>query len=221
MNTQKILERQQQESLAAQYQSNGFEVTLEPNADKIPFDLNGYRPDILASRENLNLIIEIKNSVKKVSVEHLQAVSELISEHKSWRFVLITLDDIKDDVLAGTEDTYPSWIEIDTQAEKTSAIIDTIGYSAALIYIWSLVEAALRRYAFESSIPIERLPFSRIIKHLYSIGVLSMEELNTLISLQNIRNQAAHGSKVEISRNSLDQLIEFTHKAVSNLRLTA
>ncbi len=218
MNT-KALEDKTLNSLANQYRKNGFEVIVEPSHEDMPFRLDNYRPDLLASRQNLNLMIEIKNSLKRVSMEHLQAVSEKVSAHQDWRLILVTLDDVQEEKLPGTESNYPNWDEIDRQADKASELIETVGLSAALVYVWTLVEATLRRYAFETSVPVERLPLPRIVKHLYSIGVLSMDKQETLISLQNIRNQAAHGLNIEISREKLEQLVRFIHKSVSSFKI--
>jgi hypothetical protein len=41
------------------------------------------------------LIIEVKTSIRQVSVERLQSVAEEISRHTGWRFLLVTLEDIE------------------------------------------------------------------------------------------------------------------------------
>lgn len=206
--------------LAQKYQADGYEVIVEPSSDLIPFDLEGYHPDLLAIKDNSKLIIEIKNNFKKISIERFQTIAQLIAKHEGWRFVLVTANDAQENEEIDAETAYLTWDEIAKQITQISSVINVIGNSAALLYIWGICEAALRRYAFESAIPVERLPFINIAKHLYSVGELSITELNTLLAAQKYRNKAAHGFKVNVSRDTLDRLIDFIKKTLSE-RTTA
>ena len=88
-------------SIAKRYAELGFTVTVEPSLNLIPFDLGGYRPDILAIKEpNQNYIIEVKGSSQRVSVGRFREVSEVVQAHPGWRFLLVTGDD---EILIGEE----------------------------------------------------------------------------------------------------------------------
>lgn len=204
------------QSLAEKYRANGYTVEIEPDLSHIPFDLNGYHPDMIAIKEDSKLIIEVKQKIQKVSIEHLQAIAQLISEHQGWRFIVITPDDVENNYFLNVQENYPTWSQLSKQVAQIPLIIDSIGNAASLIYIWGLVEATLRRYAIDSSIPVENFPFTRIAKHLYSIGELSIDELNLLLTIQASRNRVAHGYHTEITRDTLNQLVNFLNKALLN-----
>ncbi|MCX7067702.1 MAG: hypothetical protein NTW85_08440 [Methylococcales bacterium] len=204
------------QSLAEKYRAAGYTVEIEPDLSYVPFDLNGYRPDMIAIKEDTKLIIEVKLKIQRVSIEHLQAIAQLISEHQGWRFVVVTADDVENGYFLNTQENYPTWSELSKKVTQIPLIIDSIGNAASLVYIWGLVEAVLRRYAVDSSIPVENFPFTRMAKHLYSIGELSIDELNLLLTIYTSRNKVAHGYNTEITRDTLNQLVNFINKVLSS-----
>lgn len=206
-------------NLAKKYRDNNYEVEIEPSSNHVPFDLNGYRPDMIATKGDAKLIIEVKQKIQRVSIERLQEIAQLISRHEGWRFIVVTPDDIENNYLPDDGNVCPTWEELSKQANKIPVIIESIGNAASLVYIWGLIEAVLRRYAIDLSIPIERLPFTRIAKHLYSIGELSVDELNLLLTTQVARNKAAHGYHVEITRDELNHSVDFINGMLSNKKL--
>ena len=215
MNTT-LSEYELAQSLAEKYRSNGYTVEIEPDLNHIPFNLNGYRPDMIAIKEDTKLIIEVKLKIQRVSVEYLQAIAQLISEHQGWRFVVVTPDDVENGCFLNTQENYPTWSELSKKVTQIPLIIDSIGNAASLVYIWGLVEVVLRRYAVDSSIPVENFPFTRMAKHLYSIGELSIDELNLLLTIYTSRNKVAHGYNTEITRDTLNQLVNFINKVLSS-----
>jgi hypothetical protein len=214
MNTT-LAEYELTQSLAEKYRANGYTVEIEPDLSRIPFYLNGYRPNMIAIKEDSKLIIEVKQKTQKVSIEHLQAIAQLISEHHGWRFIVVTPDDVENGYFLNTQENYPTWSELSKKVAQIPLIIDSIGNAASLIYIWGLVEATLRRYVIDVSIPVENFPFTRMVKHLYSIGELSIDELNLLLTSYATRNKVAHGYNTEIHHDTLNQLINFINKALS------
>ena len=87
---------------------------IEPkmNQLQLPFDLGNYQPDIIATKNNSGLVIDVKTSPSRVSVENLHAISEKISRHSGWHFLLVTLEDIEANSLPGTCEELPSWEEL-------------------------------------------------------------------------------------------------------------
>lgn len=208
-------ESETEQRLVQKYKADGYEVIVEPSFELIPFDLDGYCPDLLAIKGNSKLIIEIKNSLRKVSVERFQALAQKIAKHQGWRFILVSADDVQENEEIDAEKSYLTWDEIAEQIMQIPSVINIIGNTAALLYLWGICEATLRRYAFELAIPVERLPFTNLAKYLYSEGELSIAELNTLLDVQKYRNKAAHGFKVNVSSETLDKIIEFIQKTLS------
>jgi mRNA-degrading endonuclease RelE of RelBE toxin-antitoxin system len=185
-------------SLIKKYRDQGFTVIQNPKADQLPFDLDNYQPDILATKnENetglIGLIIEVKTSISPVSVERLQSVAEEISRHPGWHFLLVTLEDIEAESLPGTSEELPSWEELINYFSQVSKLIENNNIEPAFLFLWSVFEGALRKRAVDVSISVERLPVIRLLRSMYSLGELSISEFDSIQACLEQRNRLAHG----------------------------
>ena len=194
----KSLHDEKVESLIKKYRDEGFTVTKEPQPNEIPFDLDNYQPDILATKNEhesglIGLIIEVKTSISPVSVERLQSVAEKISRHPGWRFLLVTLEDIEAESLPGTSEELPSWEELINYFSQVSKLIENNNIEPAFLFLWSVFEGALRKRAVDVSIPVERLPAIRLLRTMYSLGELSISEFDIIQACLEQRNRLAHG----------------------------
>ena len=194
----KSLHDEKVESLIKKYRDEGFTVTKEPQPNEIPFDLDNYQPDILATKNEhesglIGLIIEVKTSISPVSVERLQSVAEKISRHPGWRFLLVTLEDIEAESLPGTSEELPSWEELINYFSQVSKLIENNNIEPAFLFLWSVFEGALRKRAVDVSIPVERLPVIRLLRSMYSLGELSISEFDSIQACLEQRNRLAHG----------------------------
>ncbi|MDB9439446.1 hypothetical protein PN450_22235 [Dolichospermum lemmermannii CS-548] len=183
------------ESLIKKYRDEGFTVIQNPKANQLPFDLDNYQPDILATKNQneSGLIIEVKTSISPVSVERLQSVAEEISRHPGWRFLLVTLEDIEAESLPGTSEELPSWEELINYFSQVSKLIENNNIEPAFLFLWSVFEGALRKRAVDVSIPVERLPVIRLLRTMYSLGELSISEFDIIQAYLEKRNRLAHG----------------------------
>jgi|688.fasta_scaffold231780_2 hypothetical protein len=178
-------------SIAKRYSELGFTVTVEPSLDLIPFDLGGYRPDMLAIKQpDQNYIIEVKGSSQRVSVDRFREISELVQVHPGWRFLLVTGDD---EISAGDETMLLQAEQIKHGAKKAESLIAKGFSDAAFLYLWSLLEGMMRRQSIQRAIPIERLSCLSIINHLYSQGEMTREQFHECKDLLSVRNHIAHG----------------------------
>ncbi|MFN5952385.1 MAG: hypothetical protein ACK6A9_14400 [Dolichospermum sp.] len=194
----KSLHDEKVESLIKKYRNQGFTVIQNPKADQLPFDLDNYQPDILATKnENetglIGLIIEVKTSIHPVSVKRLQSVAEEVSKHPGWRFLLVTLEDIQAESLPGTSEELPSWEELIDHFSQVSKLIENNNIEPAFLFLWSVFEGALRKRAVDVSIPVERLPAIRLLRTMYSLGELSISEFDIIQAYFEKRNRLAHG----------------------------
>jgi mRNA-degrading endonuclease RelE of RelBE toxin-antitoxin system len=194
----KSLHDEKVESLIKKYRDEGFTVTKEPQPNEIPFDLDNYQPDILATKNEhesglIGLIIEVKTSIHPVSVERLQSVAEEVSKHPGWRFLLVTLEDIQAESLPGTSEELPSWEELINYFSQVSKLIENNNIEPAFLFLWSVFEGALRKRAVDVSISVERLPVIRLLRSMYSLGELSISEFDSIQACLEQRNRLAHG----------------------------
>jgi hypothetical protein len=57
------------DTTAERYRLDGYDVTIEPDPNAIPFDLGGYRPDIVAKKGGVTTIVEVKSQPQKLSFD--------------------------------------------------------------------------------------------------------------------------------------------------------
>lgn len=189
----KVLEKNRLQGIVEKYKLQGFEVVIDPSKSLIPFDLGNYCPDLIA-RKGLDegYIIELKNSIAKISVDRYREIAEIVAQHHGWRFLLITGEDIssgepQDDIELLT---WEQMLQRQEQAQRFLAIGEV---EVAFWYLWGILEAAMRRQARQVAIPIERFPANSLINHLYSQGELSMEQFDQVRVIQTIRDRLTHG----------------------------
>lgn len=186
-------ESEMERAAAAMLAKDGYQVETNPDLKCLPFDLRGYRPDLIATRDDEKLIVEVKGSVLRASIDRYKEIAELVSSYPGWRFVLVTPDDISD---VGASRIL-GWEQIIKRRLGAARLLETGQTSAAFLLLWTALEAAMRRQARESQDPAERLPVSSLVKHLYSSGELSMEQYDRANRHLRTRNQVAHGYEVD------------------------
>ncbi len=189
----KILYDEKVKFLAEKYETQGFRVLLEPKTDELPFDLGNYQPDIIAIKDGSSLVIEVKNSLNRLSVDRLQAIAEEVSTHPGWHFLLVTLEDIEAKSLPGTPEQFPSWQELTNRFIQAHKLIENDEIEPAFLLMWSIFEGALRKRAVDVSIPIERFPVIGLLRHLYSSGELSISQFDLAQACFEVWNRLAHG----------------------------
>lgn len=218
MNNYFEMSEQKSKQLSAELEQKGYHVTLAPNEKALPFDLGHYRPDLIATKENGGIIIEIKSSSKRISIDKLQNLSSQISKHEGWRFVLVTLDDIEPSIFSYTPDSLPNNIELQERITKINQLIELGLLDVALLYLWSTIESCLRIIALNNNLPIERFITLRLIDHIYSNGEVSMDEYDYLNNLYKVRNKIAHGIISDIPSTILSQGIDILKKLINGLK---
>ena len=180
-----------EERVAEKYLQQGFSVITNPPLSSLPFDLGGYRPDLIAQKESdQNYIIEIKNSSRQISVDRFRAIAENVQSHPGWRFLLVTSDD---DLPIGSEGDLLRYDESLLRADQAEALIASGAAEAAFLFLWNTLEGMMRRRSIESAIPIDRLMPLAMTSHLYSQGELSRLQFHRIKDLISSRNRAAHG----------------------------
>lgn len=92
-----------------------------------------------------------------------------------------------------------------------------IDSSVVFINKWNTIENELRRRAELSGKSTARQPLSSVIHILYTSGILSDEESDSLIFLLNLRNQIVHES-LSIDRDHLEKAMNEADRILSMLK---
>ena len=194
--------------VAEKYEKEGYKVFVEPKTPNLPFDLGSYRPDLIAMKsEHDGYIIEIKSKATRVSVDQFRDLAETIAQHKGWRFLLVTGDDVAiDETERKNEQLLLSWEQIFERNEEGEKLLSIGANQSAFVLYWAILEAVMRKRAEALSIPIERFPTSSLINHLYSQGELSIDQYEKVRRLLNVRNQTVHGFQTQNLENEVVEL---------------
>jgi hypothetical protein len=198
---------------AEKYQQQGFEVIVEPSIEELPFNLGRYRPDLLVKKsEHEGYIIEIKTSATRTSVGQYCEVSEMVSQHSGWRFLLIIGEDALSSETEITAEELLSWEQIFRRKEQGERLISLGEMEGAFLSLWLILEALMRKQAKELSLPIDRFPTPSLINHLYSQGELSIEQFDNAKSLLKLRNRLVHGFQTTELSEAVRQLHELVNE---------
>ncbi len=183
------------QEIADEYSRAGYEVTIEPGPENLPFALAGYLPDLVARKGESGFIVDVKSTTyaARMSTDRLRTVAAEVAQHDGWRFLLVTADDIRGDELPGIGERSTSWSEILERSEHAHRL-DAMGErEAAYLLQWIAFEQLLRFHAERIALPIERLASSLLIRHLYSCGELTIPQFDAALACQEARNRIAHG----------------------------
>ncbi len=205
---------QLEKRIAQKYQEQGYQVWINPDA--VPFDLSGYRPDLVVKKsDHEGYIIEIKSqSSKQISIDRYKEIAEIVAQHSGWRFLLITGDE-QVPINPSDGNSLLSWEQIIKKRENVDHLIALGDQESAFLILWIILEVLLRKQAEKVSIPIERFSPISLIKHLYSQGEISIEQYNIAMNFSKIRNQLVHGFQtLELNQETLSQLAQLVDQLI-------
>ncbi|MEG3436274.1 hypothetical protein V0288_04010 [Pannus brasiliensis CCIBt3594] len=210
-----VTEKQHGEQLlkvANDYKAKGFEVIFQPQTEDLPDFMKNYRPDLLARRGEESVIVEVKSrsSLDSATAQYLSSLSREIKKHPGWTFQLVMINPEKID--NNSEAVY-SWklAEIEKKFANARQLIQYP--EAAILYLWSLIEALLRLLAEKEEVSIREVNPSYLIKKLTVEGVIDRNEYQMLTNAFSLRNALAHGfTPLNLPSNSVEEFIKLTEQ---------
>lgn len=203
--------------VAERYRRDGYQVDEEPLDSALPFQLSGYRPDLIAQKEDRHVMVEVKSVPERTSFERLRSVVDEVKQHRGWEFVLITPKDLLTDDVAAN-DGQLSWDEVDLRIQRAERLSEQSEYEAAYMLMWIAFEQALRFQARQISLPLERLAPAIVIRQLYSQGELSMSQFDSALDCQSVRNRIVHGFPVSDLQQPVKRLASLVREVVGQWR---
>lgn len=200
------LESEKIEQLASEYRAKGYDVLLQPQATDLPGFLTPFSPDMVARSSRGNVVVEIK-SARDFDAEQVQRLAEAVESHPTWKFEVVLVNPpIAPDIPAGEE------LAADEQLARFMIDAEILAKSnqteAAAVLAWSVVETILRRRARSAAPELERQSSGRLLKHLYSLGVVQNDLYERLLRLMNYRNAVAHGFRAPADVPTISDVLE-------------
>jgi uncharacterized protein YutE (UPF0331/DUF86 family) len=210
------LERSRLLELVTEYRQKGYEVILSPKPEELPDFLRSYRPDMIVSRGEEKVVIEVKSRPSIASAQYLRGLAQAVEEHPGWRVELVMINP-EDALYSAKVEGSLQEHEIKSQLQVARKL--TVDHpESAILYAWSLAEATLRLLANKEGLELQRPEPLRLLKQLATEGVISKAEYQSLMDASPLRNAIAHGFKTtHLTPNVVLNLIEVTEQLLNSL----
>jgi Holliday junction resolvase len=206
------------EEAADELRRSGYKVIIDPSSTEMPFDLGNYRPDLVAIKNGEGIILEVKASHARLSVDRFQEIAEQVAKHSGWKFILVTLDDMFERIILSEKGDLLSWCDLQTHMEKIDELFRDGLYEPGVLYLWSTIEAMLRKRSIAESIPIYRFPPAKLLNHMYSSGEISIADYDSLKAIFEKRNKVAHGLVVHLEIDELTKAAKVARELLGRWR---
>jgi len=200
--------------VAKDYEKNGYTVIIEPRGSDIPTFIKNYQPDLIATSDKDNVVVEIKARTDFATIERLRDIADVINKRENWRFELIVTNS-KQEIQSESDRTNIDLeiSEIEKNLKEIKTIVEQGLYSAAFIMCWANLESLSRQLLLEDKKKLSNKMPLVLIKTLFSFGYLTRADYEGLEKLFQIRNQIVHGYKsTELDKKTMDRLISITEK---------
>jgi uncharacterized protein YutE (UPF0331/DUF86 family) len=190
-----------QERLAAQ----GYDVLVEPSAQQLPQFLQHFEPDLVATSEHGNVVVEIAHAAT-VDTVYLHDLAAAVAQQGGWRLEVVLVNQpVAAEIPA--QESLVGERDVDRFLASAEQLSRDGEIEAAAMLAWSAAEAILRRSARSAAPELERQGSARVLKHLYGLGLIEPATFEKLVSLMNFRNAVAHGFAPRIQAPPIDEVV--------------
>lgn len=208
VKSKKEIHAEKVKEVYSRYREAGYEVIVDPLHAQIPFDLAGYQPDLVATKENQGIIVEVMLSSSRTWREKLQEAVEKVRKQDNWRFVLVTADDSLPDALPGIAPDFLSWQGVSQQLDRADRLQSLGETDAAYFTLWIAFEYMMRLRVQEILPLLDRLSPEILIRQLDDCGELSVEQYNLALACRETHHLVVHGFPVNDLAARFDRLRE-------------
>ncbi len=186
---------------ARAYRDNGYQVHISPNQSLLPEELGGYRPDLIAVRKDEHVAVEVLSKADLAGSPELKDVARQFRKVPGWRFDIAVVQEPEP---APTRPRMLALQEARRRLSLSKRLLAAGDRAAALLLIWTALEAALRQRIGEVAVEKPFAPI-QLLKTAQSDGVISEAERTTLEQLVPLRNAIVHGQDPEeLGRNLVE-----------------
>jgi hypothetical protein len=203
---------QKVDAVIQDYQRNGYEILSCTAQADFPEFLREYGADVIAKNEHETVVIEVKTR-STLKDPNLSKLAEEIEAYPGWRLDLV--------VLPESSPLIPiSVAQIRDRIIHAQQLRETDQQEAALLLIWSAIEAILRQIAVKEEIELQNNSIISVITTFFSLGLIDQPTYQVLKQASKLRSAIAHGlqSQEEANPNLLDQLLEIAQQLLQEIR---
>jgi uncharacterized protein YutE (UPF0331/DUF86 family) len=202
------------ERLVPDLKSQGYDVFVHPNKQMVPPFLGAYAPDLIALRDDKNLVIEIKHRSGRAE-NFLKDLAQRFEGQKRWEFrvVWINPSESQDRLTLQSQDT------ISARLEEISRLVDAGFIDSAMLLAWATFEA-IGRKLMPKEFARPQSP-GRLVQVLAQEGHITPDEGDVLRQLVDMRNRFIHGElTVAISRSQVEAFAKILLSLADNIGIS-
>jgi hypothetical protein len=205
--------------IAKEYERKGYKVIKEPRGSDKPEFLTDYQPDLIASNDIENVIVEVTQRSNKSSISRLRNLADVVNQQEKWRFELIMISDEESIFPKSTAQNY-SYEEIEKHLRNIRSWLRSDLVIPTFISCWAVFESLSRQLLLEQKKSMQNKASLTLIKTLFSFGYLGKRDYDTLEKLYLIRNNVVHGYKDKgLDKKTVTKLLEITLKLLKEKQL--
>jgi hypothetical protein len=203
--------------LSEEYQRLGYTVIVEPTAALIPFSLENYRPELLATKGGDNLLFDVKLEGERDVAEFWRMVAK-VKRHPGWKLTGITVPNVDPEV--NTSGTL-SDLDVDGLRQQLREIDllsrDPQVQSVVLSRLWVVYIATLRLLAIQEGFDRDDdADYDRLVRA-QSNGLISNAECEEGRALMILRNRVVNGSDAVVTPEDCLQLRQMIQRAIDQI----
>jgi REase_AHJR-like len=179
--------------IAKRYRDDGYDVIIDPRGDRVPPFAVGFELDLVATRGNKGVVVEIKTNRFDLSHDpQIMRLAQVVNAQPGWRLDVVVLESETAVEKAAQKAAEPSDEQL-AQILKAAEELADQGYSPyACVVAWGGLEAAMRRVR-DGAERYGRATPAELMRTLYGNGFLSREQFDRLKESYKIRSQVVHG----------------------------
>jgi Holliday junction resolvase len=188
-----VMEQESFEQIAQRYRDEGYGVVPASLGAQVPPFLAGFQPDLIATRGNEGIVVEIKtNRIDLSRDDKLTQLAEIVSAQPGWRLDVVVLEPVTTVEKAAQETVEPSDEQLREILKVAEEMADKGYVPYACVIAWSGFEAAMRRIRNEAELYGMPTP-TELMRTLYGNGFLDKDQFVRLKEAYKIRSQVVHG----------------------------
>jgi uncharacterized protein YutE (UPF0331/DUF86 family) len=202
------------ERLVPDLESQGYDVFVHPSKQIVPSFLGTYVPDLIALRDDKNLVIEIKHRGGRAE-NLLKDLAKRFEGQKQWEFrvVWISQNESRDEPKLQSRET------ISTRLKEISRLLDAGFFDSAMLIAWATFEA-IGRKLMPKEFARPQSP-GRLVEVLAQEGHITPDESDVLRQLVDMRNRLIHGElAIAISRLQVESFLKILSSLANNIGLS-
>ena len=181
--------------VAREYAHRGYRVTLRPGPTDLPEFLAAFQPDLIAQSDDETVVVEVKTRRGLSQARDLGDLARALEGRPGWRFEFIVTNPKGSSTVPDEADLAEPWL-LDRRLVDAQRMAEARTLDAAMLLAWSAAEGTLRHISEREGVYVGRRGPSYLIKHLYSLGLLSREVYDVLDEGLRLRNSLIHGFTV-------------------------